>query len=275
MGDFIPQTTKPHAKVVLKWNGFFNLTDNLLKKSYCCLRDEIPGHNVCSEEKKWGEHIMFKSKMMICLYMFLLLCGAFANLGQEETAAASANQPVVIPDEAIRLRILANSDRSTDQDVKRSIRDEVNANMTEWVKDLTSIEQARRVIRSKLPEINRIAKAKLKEQHIDQSVSVSFQKASFPTKLYGNFVYPAGKYEAILITLGEGDGANWWCVLFPPLCFIDFSNGEAIASPEGDDDGQMEVKQTNVAVNEAVKEEGEETGEVKFFLFEWISSLFS
>lgn len=222
-----------------------------------------------------GEHIMFKSKMMICLYMFLLLCGAFANIGKEETAAASANQPVVIPDEAIRLRILANSDRSADQDVKRSIRDEVNTNMTEWVKDLTSIEEARRVIRSKLPEINRIAKAKLKEQQIDQSVSVSFQKASFPTKLYGNFVYPAGKYEAILITLGEGDGANWWCVLFPPLCFIDFSNGEAIASPEGDEDNEVTAKQTDESVNEAVKEEKEETGEVKFFLFEWVSSLFS
>ncbi|MDR7669694.1 MULTISPECIES: stage II sporulation protein R [Bacillus] len=217
---------------------------------------------------------MFKSKMMICLYMFLLLCGAFANLGKEETAAASANQPVVIPDEAIRLRILANSDRSADQDVKRSIRDEVNANITEWVKDLTSIEEARRVIRSKLPDINRIAKAKLKEQHIDQSVSVSFQKASFPTKLYGNFVYPAGKYEAILITLGEGDGANWWCVLFPPLCFIDFSNGEAIASPEGDDKEQVAAEPSNESVNEVVKEE-EETGEVKFFLFEWVSSLFS
>ncbi|MBU8637170.1 stage II sporulation protein R [Bacillus pumilus] len=218
---------------------------------------------------------MFKSKMMICLYMFLLLCGAFANLGKEETAAASANQPVVIPDEAIRLRILANSDRSQDQDVKRSIRDEVNANMTEWVKDLTSIEEARRVIRSKLPEINRIAKAKLKEQHIDQSVSVSFQKASFPTKLYGNFVYPAGKYEAILITLGEGDGANWWCVLFPPLCFIDFSNGEAIASPEGDEENEVTAQQTNESVNEAVKEKKEETSEVKFFLFDWVSSLFS
>ncbi|AVM25733.1 stage II sporulation protein R [Bacillus pumilus] len=217
---------------------------------------------------------MFKNKMMICLYMFLLLCGAFANLGREETATASADQPVVIPDEAIRLRILANSDRSADQDVKRSIRDEVNANMTEWVKDLTSIEEARRVVRSKLPEINRIAKEKLKEQHIDQSVSVSFQKASFPTKLYGNFVYPAGKYEAILITLGEGDGANWWCVLFPPLCFIDFSNGEAIASPEGDDD-QVTAQKTNESVNEVVKDEEEETGEVKFFLFEWVSSLFS
>ncbi|MFJ5964291.1 stage II sporulation protein R [Bacillus sp. NPDC093026] len=216
---------------------------------------------------------MLKNKMLICLYMFLLLCGAFAHLGQEETATASANQPVVIPDEAIRLRILANSNRSADQDVKRSIRDEVNANITEWVKDLTSIEQARRVIRSKLPEINRMAKAKLKEQNINQSVSVSFQKASFPTKLYGNFVYPAGEYEAILITLGEGDGANWWCVLFPPLCFLDFSNGEAVASPESDHEGQ--AVQTSESVNEAVKEDDGETGEVKFFLLEWVSSLFS
>ncbi|MFS0654074.1 stage II sporulation protein R [Bacillus sp. 179-C3.3 HS] len=218
---------------------------------------------------------MLKSKMMICLYMFLLLCGAFANLGREETATASANQSVVIPDEAIRLRILANSDRSADQDVKRSIRDEVNANITEWVKDLTSIEEARRVIRSKLPEINRIAKAKLQEQDIDQSVSVRFEKASFPTKLYGNVVYPAGTYEAILITLGEGKGANWWCVLFPPLCFIDFSNGEAIASPVDDEADQMAAQQTNESVDEAVIEEEEETGEVKFFLFEWVSSLFS
>ncbi|NQD53611.1 stage II sporulation protein R, partial [Bacillus altitudinis] len=93
------------------------------------------------------------------------------------------------------------------------------------------------------------------------------------TKLYGNFVYPAGKYEAILITLGEGDGANWWCVLFPPLCFIDFSNGEAIASPEGDDKEQVAAEPSNESVNEVVKEE--ETGEVKFFLFEWVSSLFS
>lgn len=64
-------------------------------------------------------------------------------------------------------------------------------------------------------------------------------------------------------------------MLFPPLCFIDFSNGEAIASPEGDDDKQVTAQQTKESVNEVVKEEEEETGEVKFFLFEWVSSLFS
>ena len=71
----------------------------------------------------------------------------------------------------------------------------------------------------------------MKRENVRQSVSVRFDRVSFPTKLYGNMVYPAGEYEAVLITLGKGEGANCWCVLFPPLCFLDFSNGEAVKSP--------------------------------------------
>ncbi|MEH7280107.1 stage II sporulation protein R, partial [Bacillus toyonensis] len=54
----------------------------------------------------------------------------------------------------------------------------------------------------------------------------------FPTKVYGNFIYPAGEYEAVLITIGKGEGANWWCVLFPPMCFLDFSSGTAVRKEE-------------------------------------------
>lgn len=95
-------------------------------------------------------------------------------------------------------------------------------------------------------------------------------------------VYPAGEYEAILITLGNGDGANWWCVLFPPLCFLDFSNGEAVKEQE---DKEASKKQTEKVLEDvtakaekAKKEENEEKEdgtEVKFFLVEWISDLFS
>ena len=60
-------------------------------------------------------------------------------------------------------------------------------------------------------------------------MNVKFGKVQFPTKLYGQFLYPAGEYQAILITLGSGEGANWWCVLYPPLCFLDFSNGVAVS----------------------------------------------
>ncbi|WP_144664833.1 stage II sporulation protein R [Bacillus velezensis] len=225
-----------------------------------------------------------KQTMMICIYIFLLLSGALAGLTKEETARASVDEPVVIPDEAIRLRILANSDNDEDQKLKRQIRDAVNKQITDWVKDITSIEEARRLIRSKLPEIKEIAKQTMKEKGAHQSVSVQFNKISFPTKLYGNMVYPAGKYEAILITLGNGEGANWWCVLFPPLCFLDFSNGEAVKDQEDGGQKQEETQKQTKKVLDDVKAKADKAKkenkddddtEVKFFLVDWISDLFS
>ncbi|MEC1751497.1 stage II sporulation protein R [Bacillus mojavensis] len=223
-----------------------------------------------------------KKTVIICIYMFLLLSGALVGLAKEETAQQSENEPVVIPDEAIRLRILANSDRDEDQELKRRIRDAVNKEITTWVKDITSIEEARRLIRSKLPEIKEIAKETMEKEGASQSISVDFDKISFPTKLYGSMVYPAGEYEAILITLGNGEGANWWCVLFPPLCFLDFSNGEAVKEQE---DKEASKKQTEKALEDltakaekAQKEdekEKEDDTEVKFFVVEWFSDLFS
>ncbi|MED2942037.1 stage II sporulation protein R [Bacillus swezeyi] len=214
-----------------------------------------------------------KKSFMACVYIFLLLIGAIANLATEETAQSSGREPAVIPDEAIRLRILANSDSESDQNLKRKIRDEVNQEITKWVEDLTSMKEARQVIRSKLPEIKKIAKDAMKRENASQSVDVNFDKVSFPTKLYGNMVYPAGEYEAVLITLGEGEGANWWCVLFPPLCFLDFSNGEAVKSP--DEDQAEEEKTTETDALALSGEEKEEDKEVKFFLVEWFTGLFS
>lgn len=158
----------------------------------------------------------------------------------------TAKEAVVIPGQAIRLRILANSDLESDQALKRQVRDAVNAKITVWVKNLTSIQEARKVIQAKLPEIQATAEKVVKQQGSNQAVKVKFGQISFPTKLYGDFLYPAGKYQAILITLGEGKGANWWCVLFPPLCFLDFSNGVAVSNGfEGD---RQQPKKTAASV---------------------------
>jgi stage II sporulation protein R len=92
-------------------------------------------------------------------------------------------------------------------------------------------------------------------------VKVDFGQAEFPTKLYGQYLYPAGEYEAVIITLGEGDGANWWCVLFPPLCFLDFSNGTAVSqSPivEDEEEGSLTSEGTAYA---ATNEESEPVAE--------------
>lgn len=180
-----------------------------------------------------------RSKLAVWAYLIVLSFATMLSLYMPKTEAAQ-KESIVIPGEAIRLRILANSDYEADQAIKRKVRDAVNAQITLWVQDLTSMEKARTVIKAKLPEIQAIAEKVVLEEGGDQPVKVEFAKVQFPTKLYGQYLYPAGKYQAILITLGSGEGANWWCVLYPPLCFLDFSNGVAVS--EGFDEKQKAAK---------------------------------
>jgi stage II sporulation protein R len=168
------------------------------------------------------------SKVLVWSYLIILSFATILNLYMPKNEAV-AKDSIVIPGEAIRLRILANSDSGPDQEIKRKVRDAVNAQITLWVQDLTSLEKAKEVINSKVPDIQKIAEKIVAEENSTQDVNVEFGKVQFPTKLYGQFLYPAGEYQAILITLGEGVGANWWCVLYPPLCFLDFSNGVAVS----------------------------------------------
>ncbi|WLR48909.1 stage II sporulation protein R [Halobacillus litoralis] len=192
------------------------------------------------------------------LFLSLSIIIAVLPWGQQTKAQPEFQ---VIPDEAIRLRILADSNDQADQKVKRMVRDEVNAEITEWVAELTSIEAARELIQSRLPELQEIVGQTLDKEGIQQNYTVDYDSSvQFPTKLYGSFVYPAGEYEAILITLGEGKGDNWWCVLFPPLCFLDFSNGTSVAEAE------------EVTEEEVEKEEEEE---VQFFVVKIWESIFS
>ncbi len=166
----------------------------------------------------------------------------------------------VIPDEAIRLRILANSDSEADQALKREVRDRVNEEISKWVEDITDIDEARERIQSRVPEIEAIVADVLADEKKGENFQVEYRKnVTFPMKIYGSYLYPAGEYEAVLITLGKGEGANWWCVLFPPLCFLDFSSGTSVAEASTDDIEEIEELQ----------ETEEADVEVKFFLFEW------
>ncbi|CAH2713946.1 hypothetical protein BACCIP111895_01100 [Neobacillus rhizosphaerae] len=204
-----------------------------------------------------------RSKIVVWAYLVVLSLGTMLSLYMPKTEAAQ-KESIVIPGEAIRLRILANSDFEADQAIKRKVRDAVNAQITLWVQDLTSMEKARTLIKAKLPEIQAIAEKVVREQASAQSVKVEFGKVQFPTKLYGQYLYPAGEYQAILITLGSGEGANWWCVLYPPLCFLDFSNGVAVSNgfdekqkaaakaPEKEEKSSERVEQVPNSVDEEV-----------------------
>ena len=110
----------------------------------------------------------------------------------------------LIPDEAIRLRVIPNSNDTYDQEVKIKVRDMIQEEMYDLLKDTKGIEEAReRIVLNNL------------------GYNVSFGSHYFPEKQYKGVTYDAGMYESLLITLGKGEGNNWWCVLFPPLCLIE------------------------------------------------------
>lgn len=203
-------------------------------------------------------------KLVFFAFILFILFFTIPMKGVDQTQAESTDDYQVIPDEAIRLRILANSDTEADQDLKRLVRDHVNEQITEWVKHIDNIEEARTLIESRIPEIEAIVAQVLEDENATNDYEVEYgTDISFPAKLYGPYLYPAGEYEAVLITIGEGQGANWWCVLFPPLCFLDFSNGTSVAADD------TENPEEDVSEDLEDQEE-EEQVEVKFFLFEWL-----
>ncbi|WP_226036291.1 stage II sporulation protein R [Aquibacillus saliphilus] len=199
---------------------------------------------------------------LLVFIMFLLLFSLYPIQGQGQGEKPQSSDYQVIPDEAIRLRILANSDTDEDQKIKHTIRDQVNKEITKWVEEIADIDEARLVIQKRLDEIDQQVAATLEEEGIDQSYQVQYSDdVKFPAKVYGTYVYPAGSYEAILISLGEAKGANWWCVLFPPLCFLDFSNGTSVAE---DDNEKQESNEDN-------DDEKEKEVKVEFFFMKWFS----
>lgn len=166
----------------------------------------------------------YKSLLFIAFALIVMIACWESN----KTNAAVISP--TIPEESIRLRILANSDSAQDQALKREIRDAIIARMQEWVVGPHSLEEARAVVNAHLPEFDALVGQMLEERGYRYTHTVELGKVPFPTKMYGNQVYPAGDYEALRVTIGSGEGQNWWCVLFPPLCFVDSVSGEAVAS---------------------------------------------
>ena len=125
------------------------------------------------------------------------------------------------PPPVIRLHILANSDSEQDQALKYKVRDHVIALMGEKFKESRSIDESREILLASLNQLEEAARLTLEEAGSHDEVKAVYGNFDFPTRSYGAFSLPAGKYEALQLVIGSGRGANWWCMLFPPLCFVD------------------------------------------------------
>lgn len=155
-------------------------------------------------------------KICWCLCIVTALTLTCINTCFEKTEAILASG-------VIRLHVIANSDSPEDQNLKLAVRDRVLSESGNMFSENISIASARREFSQSLDKIKRIAEDVIKENGSDFDVRVSLGKSSFPTKKYGSLILPAGNYEALKIEIGEAAGRNWWCVLFPPLCFVDES----------------------------------------------------
>lgn len=134
---------------------------------------------------------------------------------------ASAPDPLQegIADKILRFHILANSDSEEDQAVKRQVRDEVGKMMAPLLEDAKDLKETRAIVLSHMDEIIRTAENALIERGYTYGASARLANVSFPVKTYGDYTFPAGEYDALEITLGAGGGQNWWCVLYPNMCF--------------------------------------------------------
>jgi len=138
--------------------------------------------------------------------------------GVRNTCDGGFSPDSLIPPEAIRIRILAHSDRPEDQAMKERVRDRVMALIGSWRPSPETAGEMRELLAARLEEIERAADAELARMGAPYGARAVFGNVPFPAKTFAGREYPAGEYEALLIVLGDGEGENWWCVLFPPLC---------------------------------------------------------
>jgi len=134
----------------------------------------------------------------------------------------------IIPTEAIRLRVVANSNNQEDQKVKYELTNYMQEKLFELLKDTKGIDEARKIINNNIDYLSNEVQKKLDDEKYPFSYELKYGLNFFPEKVYKDVKYEEGYYESLLITLGEGKGNNWWCVLFPPLCIMEAEESEEV-----------------------------------------------
>ena len=152
---------------------------------------------------------------------------------EKQTTKETADQiQQGIAKEILRFHVLANSDSQADQALKYAVRDRVGTMMAEKLQNVDSLEESTDVVTENLQEIETCAAKVIGENGYDYPVHAALETCAFPEKSYGDYTFPSGTYEALRVVIGSGEGHNWWCVMYPNLCFansmyeVDSASGE-------------------------------------------------
>ncbi len=136
-------------------------------------------------------------------------------------ALYSASVMKDLKENIVRLHVVADSDDEEAQAIKLKVRDSVAEYTAELLKDATTAEESYRILQANINKIQDVAQQRAEEEGCELPVTAQVGEFDFPVKSYGNITLPTGNYNAVRVTIGSGEGQNWWCVLFPPLCFVD------------------------------------------------------
>ena len=158
-------------------------------------------------------------KVFIVVALLAVLTAWIMSYGYAEDVNAGLSKNIV------RLHVVANSDSKADQALKLKVRDGIIDFMKTKLADSKDINETRKIINANLKNIEKMSKDIIKKNKSNYSIKASLGNYDFPTKTYGDIALPAGEYQALRVVIGDGAGANWWCVLFPPLCFVDATHG--------------------------------------------------
>jgi len=163
-----------------------------------------------------------KTILIKALTVMLILCIAFIFLGCFNHTSSSSDNPV---SDILRLHIRANSNSRADQEVKLVVRDHVLQFLKVELEDTVGVEAAMQTMRRLLPQIRQISTDTLLRQGFHFAATAHVDTIFFPTVRYQYYTLRRGYYRALIIELGAGTGSNWWCVIYPPLCYVSIHDG--------------------------------------------------
>ena len=170
--------------------------------------------------KKFLNFIKNPKLKMICILAFLLfIYTTICAISYAKSVSEDLENSV------FRLHVIANSDSKEDQNLKYIVRDKLLQYMNSYLSNTSTREDAIKIANEHLDEFKQVAINTIKEQGYSYNVNVKVGNFEFPTKTYGDISLPAGFYDALRVEIGEAKGQNWWCVMFPPLCFVDVTSG--------------------------------------------------
>ena len=209
---------------------------------------------------------------LVILILSLIAIISIMSISIKNEADKIDNVSESYKEKLIRFHVIANSDTEEDQELKLKVRDEIISYLQPKLENSSSIEESEKIITSEYDNLQSISRETILDNGYEYDVKVGIEYSNFPTKQYSNVILPAGEYKALKVVIGEGKGKNWWCVMVPPLCFVDEENGVIDKSTDEKLQSVLDEEEYNLITTKN-KEEGNVV-KFKFKIVEVVKDMF-